>query len=152
MGHRDLVRIAIVASLIGAVSACGGTASSPVPEGQGAFFGVANETTTDAVVRLVGEKDSLNLLVPAGTFARLPDPDATTFGPVVAAHILAGDCHVALASFLDAKTWDLGGRWTITSSGIEPSFTPAEAAWPIAAPTATCESQPVPKLTPPPAA
>jgi len=144
--------MAIVAGSIAAVSSCASIASSPVPEGHDAFFGVANETTTDAVVRVVGEKGSLNLLVPAGTSARLPDPDATTFGAVIAVHIFARDCHVALASFLDAQTWDLGGRWTITSSGIEPSFAPADATWPIAASTATCGSQPVPKLTPPPAA
>lgn len=163
MGYRGLVRVTAGAVLIAAVSACAGTAPSPVPQGEDAFFGVANQTTTDAVLRLVGEKETLNLLIPAGTSARLPDPDATTFGKVVAAHILSSDCHIGLSSFFtdprgpgttsdSATTWELGGRWTITASGIEPSFAPAESAWPTASPTATCESQPVPKLTPPPTA
>jgi hypothetical protein len=152
VGHRTQVRTLAFAGLIAVATACSATGSSLAPEGQEAFFGVANETTSDAVVRLVGEKDSLNLLIPAGTLTRLPDPDPKTFGAVVAAHILAPDCHVALASFLDAMGWNLGGRWTITSSGIEPSFTPAEAGWPIATATAACEGQPVPRLTPPPAA
>lgn len=148
-----------VLALVASIAGCGSTSSS-APEVMP--FGVANLTSTDAVVRMVGDLGTLNLLVPAGSTLRLPTPDAASFGTVRAVHILSGECRIGLSSFFtpirgpgasgsDQTTWDLGGRWTISASGIEPSFDPA-GDWPLALPTATCQTKIVPNPTPPPVA
>jgi len=150
-----LAALALVAGMAG----CGSPSSSSAEADP---FGVANQTTTDAVVRMVGDRGTLNLLVPAGTSLRLPSPDAASFGAVRVVHILSSECRVGLSSFFtpvrgpgasgaDQTTWELGGRWTITSSGIKPSFDPA-GDWAVAQPTPICATTTVPSVTTPPAA
>jgi hypothetical protein len=160
MGSRRAIRgVLVVLALVASVVGCGSPASSAAKVEP---FGVANQTMTDAVVRIVGDGGTLNLLVPAGASLLLPSPDAASFGAVRAVHILSSECRVGLSSFFtpvrgpgasgaDHSGWDLGGRWTISSSGIEPSFDPA-GDWPAAQPTPICETTTVPSVTAPPAA
>jgi len=157
----DRVILVVALALAAALGGCGSKAPTPSPSEP---FGVVNETATDAVVRMAGDAGTLNLLVPTGAWFRLPDRDRTSFGPLRAIYILAGDdCGVAfMASFSTSRgpadvgggqsTAQQGGRFTIREPGIEPSFKEVRRDWSIAEATDRCASQPVPELAPPPAA